>query len=90
MMKKTVTALSISGLMSLASLAMAGQHPDAAQRAALEQALTSAGYATWGEVELDDGYWEVGDARKQPGARQKYDLKIDPQTMQIVREKLDD
>ena len=89
-MKKIIAAISVSGLMALSPLAMAGQHPDAAQRAALEQALTSAGYVTWGEVELDDCYWEVEDARKEPGAKQKYDLRLDPQTMQVVREKLDD
>ncbi len=83
-------ALVVAGLMCMAPLAHAGQHPDAAQRAALETALTTAGFVSWGEIEMEQGVWEVDDARKQLGASQKFDLKVDPATLQVVNEQIDD
>lgn len=89
-MKKIVLAISATTLACLASLAHADRHPDAAERAALDEALTRAGFVSWGEIELEKGYWDVDDARKQAGSAQKYDLKLDPDTLTIVQEKLDD
>ncbi len=88
-MKTKVLTVVVAGLMSLASLAYADQHPDARQRAALEEVLTTAGYISWGEIEMEKGFWDVDDARKALGAKQKFDLKIDPATMKIVEEKID-
>lgn len=90
MMKPMVLALAASGLLGFAAGVQAGQHPDAQQRAALEVALTQAGYVSWGEIELEHGHWEVDDARKVAGAPQTYDLKLDPDTLQLVAEQLDD
>lgn len=89
-MKSLIYALSISSLLCISAVAQAGQHPNADQRATLEIALTEAGYVSWGEIELDDGYWEIDDARKETGALEKYDVIVDPDTMKVVREKLDD
>lgn len=89
-MKKTMLAISAAGLMSLIPLAMASQHPDAQQRVALDAVLTKAGFVSWGEIELKKDYWEVEDARKELGAVQKYDLRLDPKTLKVLQEKLDD
>lgn len=89
-MKKIMLALSTAGLVCLAPFAMAGQHPDAQQRAALDAALTKAGFVSWGEVELEQNHWDVEDARKELGSTQKFDLQLDLQTLEVVREKLDD
>lgn len=89
-MKRKLLAVAAFSLMCGASLAHAGPHPDARERAALETALTKAGFVSWGEIEMEHGYWDVDDARKELNSRQKYDLKLDPTTMQVVEEKLDD
>lgn len=89
-MKKTMLALSTAGLLSLTSFAMASQHPDAQQRAALETALTKAGYVSWGEIELEHNYWDIEDARKELGSAQKFDVHLDLQTLEVIREQLDD
>lgn len=89
-MKKSIVATAMAGLLGLSALAQAGQHPNAQERAALDEALTGAGYISWGEIELEHGYWEVDDARKQAGALQTFDLKLDPASLQVVSEQLDD
>lgn len=88
-MKTNLLTVAVAGLMTLAPLAYADQHPDAQQRAALEKALTTAGYVSWGEIEMEHGFWDVDDARKEPGSRQKFDLKVDPATMTVTEEKID-
>lgn len=89
-MKTEVFAIAVVGLMSVMPLAHADEHPDAQQRAALETALTTAGFVSWGEIEMEKGLWEVDDARKELGAKQKFELKLDPTTMLVVEEKNDD
>jgi uncharacterized membrane protein YkoI len=39
------------------------------------------------EVELDDGVWEVDDAVGSDG--QEYDLKLDPDTLEIIEKEQD-
>ncbi len=34
------------------------------------------GFVSWDEIEWDDGYWEVDDARRADGSQ--YDLKLSP------------
>ena len=89
-MKTEIFAIAVAGLMSVMPLAYAGEHPDAQQRAALETALTTAGFVSWGEIEMEKGFWEVEDARKELGAKLKFELKLDPATMLVVEEKVDD
>lgn len=57
--------------------------PTAAERAAIEAALRQAGFSSWDEIELDDGLWEVDDARTAEG--REYDLKLRPESLEIVR-----
>ncbi|MFB1011633.1 MAG: hypothetical protein QMB92_09370, partial [Thiopseudomonas sp.] len=66
-MKTNLLTGAVAGLMTLAPLAYADQHPDAQHRAALEKALTTAGYVSWGEIEMEHGFWDVDDARKELG-----------------------
>jgi hypothetical protein len=51
-------------------------------RARITEALSAAGYRSFEEVEFDDGVWEVDDAVGSDG--QEYDLKLDPDTLEII------
>ena len=69
--------------------ALADRAPTDRERAALERVLRDAGYQNWEDIELDDDgpLWDVDDARASDG--QRYDLKIDPRSVRIVRRQLD-
>ncbi|MEM7223197.1 MAG: PepSY domain-containing protein [Pseudomonadota bacterium] len=54
----------------------------------IEKSLRAAGYVTWEEIELDDGLWEVDDAMKD-GDNREFDLKLHPQTYEIIVERED-
>ncbi len=62
--------------------------PTPEERAQIEKSLRDAGYVTWEKIELDDGMWEVDDAMKD-GDTREFDLKLDPQTFEIVVERED-
>ena len=63
--------------------------PTAEERAAIEQILTAEGFVGWDEIEFDDdGYWEVDDARTSDGLQ--YDLKLAPETYEIIERDLED
>ncbi|HWJ71097.1 MAG TPA: PepSY domain-containing protein [Sphingobium sp.] len=74
----------------LAVPALADRPPDAEERTAIETVLKANGFVSWDEIELDDGYWEIDDARTANPSEGKYDLKIDPKSMKIVKRKRDD
>lgn len=40
------------------------------------------GFVSWDEIEWDDGYWEVDDARRADGSQ--YDLKLAPHSLKVV------
>lgn len=67
-----------------AGLAFADRAPNADERTRIEQTLRAAGYISWDEIELDDGVWEVDDARKVAGG-QDCDIDISPDTYRIVK-----
>ena len=73
----------------VAAPAAADRPPDARERAAIEGVLRAQGFVSWEEIELDDDgpRWEVDDARATDGRR--YDVKLDPRTMRIVRRERD-
>lgn len=63
--------------------------PTADERAAIERVLTAEGFVGWDEIEFDDdGYWEVDDARTADG--REYDLKLAPDTYEIIERDLED
>ena len=90
MPKPLVPALSLALLIGLPTPALADRAPTAAERTAVERVLRQAGFVSWEEIELDDDgpHWEVDDARTRAGVR--YDLKIDPRSMRIVKRERDD
>jgi hypothetical protein len=55
------------------------------QLAKVEAMLKQEGFTKWSEVELDDGMIEVDDAYDAAG--KKFDLKLDPKTLAIVKRK---
>lgn len=81
----TITAL----LLAASPAAAADRPPTQAERAAVERVLRAGGFVSWEEIELDDDgpRWEVDDARVANGTR--YDVKIDPRSMRIVRRQID-
>ena len=84
--KTQVLSLAFFSALLLPLAAVADDRPPtAAERTQIEQSLRAAGYVTWEEIEFDDGYWEVDDARKE-GSNREFDLKLDPQTWEIVSE----
>jgi len=89
-MKISLVMTALGGACLLASPALADRPPDASERAAIETVLKANGFVLWDKVELDDGYWEIDDARTANRSDGKYDLKIDPKSMKIVERKRDD
>ena len=50
--------------------------------------LRNEGFTRWGKIELDDDVWEVDDAYAADG--RKYDLKLEPDTLEIIAREADD
>ena len=97
MMEMNVTRRPTKWLLALAfpaTLLIAGQAaaadrpPTPTEREAIETILKDAGFASWEEIEFDDGKWEVDDARTADG--REYDLKLDPKTLKVVSRRADD
>jgi len=83
-MTKTLTLLTAFAMTaSVAAPALADRAPTAEERTAIEDVLKKSGYTSWEEIEHDDGMWEVDDARGSDGV--EYDLKLDPQSLEIVK-----
>ena len=79
-----------AGLFILPDLAGAeapDRSPTMAERAAIERVLRANHFVGWEEIELDDGNWEVDDARVADG--KAYDVKLAPKTLRIVRRVLE-
>ena len=83
---RSITAAFLSAAIIGASTgsAFADRAPNADERSRIEQTLRAAGYISWDEIELDDGVWEVDDARKVAGG-QDCDIDISPDTYRIVK-----
>ncbi len=88
-MHRRIVALALLATAFSCSSAMAdGRHPNAEERAAIESALKAAGYASWGEIELDDkGHWDVDDAVGADGKR--YELDLAASDLKIIKKELD-
>jgi hypothetical protein len=61
--------------------------PTAEERSRIASTLRDAGFTNWRKIKLDDGLWEVEDAYASDGS--KYELKLNPDTLAIVRRKPD-
>lgn len=88
-MKISLLAAAPVALLVTASPALADRLPTDAERTAVERTLRGAGFVSWEEIELDDDgpRWDVDDARASDGRR--YDVKIDPKSLRIVRQERD-
>lgn len=73
--------------LTFAPLAHADTPLPADQKAKVEAMLRQEGFTKWSEIELDDGMIEVDDAIDSAG--KKVDLKLDPNTLAIVKRKND-
>ena len=76
-----------AALAAIPAVAFADRVPDEAERAAIESALRSEGFTSWGEIEFDDNRWEIDNAIGPDGRR--YDLDLDT-NLDIVKHELDD
>ena len=61
--------------------------PTPAERTAIEAVLRAEGFVAWDDVELDDGVWEIEDARTAAG--REYDLKLSVQPLEIIERDAD-
>jgi len=88
---RIIPIIAVAGFAVSASIAPANaddRPPTADERVKIEGALKDAGFSTWKSIELDDGRWEVDDAIGPDG--KKYDVKLDVQSLAVVKRDLDD
>lgn len=94
MMRKFLAPLLLAPAILIPAAALAAakapdRAPTADERTAIERVLTSNGFVSWDDIELDDGRrWEVDDARVATG--EAYDVKLAPDTLRITRRTRDD
>lgn len=88
---KYLACAALAGALA-ATPALADRQPNATERAAIEKVLKANGFVSWEEIELDDDgpYWEVDDARTANRKDGKFDIKIAPDSMKIIRKTRDD
>lgn len=78
-----LTIFLASAALALAAPADDDRPPTSQERAAIEAKLRAEGFVRWDDIELDDGLWEVDDARRADG--REYDLKLRPGSLEVVR-----
>jgi Peptidase propeptide and YPEB domain len=82
-------ALTIAALYALFNqTANADRAPTQEERGRIEQALRGLGFVSWKEIELDNGHWEIDDARHSDG--KKYDLELNAENLKVTKQKEDD
>ena len=67
--------------------ARADRVPTQEERSRIEQTLRDLGFHRWGEIELEHGLWEIDDAQHADG--KKYELKLNLDTIHVVKQKED-
>lgn len=73
-MKNALKIAAVVLMSTAATAAHADRWPNKAERASITSVLKANGFVSWGEIELDDGRWEVDNARHASG--RVYDLDI--------------
>lgn len=72
-----------------ASSAFASERaPTSAEAAAISSALNTLGYSSWGNIELDDGKWEVDNAVHTDG--KVYDVDLRMSDLSVIKKDLED
>jgi hypothetical protein len=66
---------------------LADRPPTDEERSRIEAMLRLEGFTSRGLIELDAGLWDVDDAQASDG--RKYDLKLRPDTLAIVKREVD-
>ncbi len=68
----------------------ADRPPSPEERSRIETMLRNQGFTRWGKIELDDesDAWEIDDAHASDGHR--YDLRLHPDTLEIITREPDD
>ncbi|MCJ2019729.1 MULTISPECIES: PepSY domain-containing protein [unclassified Methylobacterium] len=84
-MHRATPFLALALLAGLGIAARADEKLAPDQQAKVEAMLKQEGFTKWDEIELDDGMIEVDDAIDANG--KKFDLKLDPKTLAIVKRK---
>lgn len=92
MIRQSIAAVVLVAGISAAGAALADddRDPTPAERTKIEAFLKTQGYVGWDDIELekDNGFWEVDDARDAQGKR--FDLKLRPNTLEVVSRRADD
>jgi hypothetical protein len=78
-----------AAVLVLAGPAFADRKPTPDERSRIESKLKELGFVSWDEIELEDdeSAWEVDDART--GEAQEYDLKLHPESLDVLRQDRD-
>ncbi|MEJ8574957.1 PepSY domain-containing protein [Microbaculum marinum] len=82
--RSALAAAVIGATLLAAPAARADRAPTAEEAARIEAVLRENGYTAWGEVEFDDGVFEVDDVIATDG--KEYDLKLDESFLIVDRD----
>lgn len=74
-MKRTIQFAAIVLATLTAGPAMADRLPTKSERDSISSTLRANGFVSWGKIELDDGRWEVDNARHHSGRVYDVDIK---------------
>lgn len=91
---KTLAMAMLISMAIAAPVAAKDRPPTETELAAITEKLQSLGYTSWDEIKLDDDRpyhepkWEIDDARKGDGPR--YDIDLEPKTLNVIQEERDD
>jgi len=73
--KRTIQFAAIVLATLTAGPAMADRLPTKSERDSISSTLRANGFVSWGKIELDDGRWEVDNARHRSGRVYDVDIK---------------
>lgn len=85
--KRILPGLVLATAVLSAGQVLADRAPNSQERSRIEASLRNEGFTRWGQIEFDDGVWEVDDAYASDG--RKYDLKLDRDTLAIIKREAD-
>lgn len=68
--------------------ALADRSPNATELSEINSKLQSLGYVSWKEIELDDGKWEIDDAKRADGT--EYDVELQPGSLAVIKQDRED
>ncbi len=84
---KIAAALVVATAFATGSAMADGRAPTSEEATAVGQALSKAGFSTWGKVEFDDGKWEIDNAVGADG--KKYDVDLSANDLTVIKREID-